>query len=77
MINECKTMARVLAKAITPMSLKETLVLPAKVESRYDWNAQETILTGAKFGTNNSTSAGTLSGTMNMTDDSNWDSYTD
>lgn len=77
MINKCKSMARALADAITPMSLKDTSVQPVKVESRYDWASQETVLVGAKFGTNSNTSSQTCSGQCNFVDDCPTDSYTD
>ena len=77
MINECKSMVRTLAEAITPTFLKDASAVPTKIESRYDWATQETILVGAKFGTRSNTTSQTCSGQYNHIDDFPMDSYTD
>ncbi len=63
-------------KMISPADLQAKTVAQ-DVTGKYDWNKQTYVFTECKFGTTSRTSAGTSSGQWNLSDDTNWDSFTD
>ncbi len=63
-------------KMISPADLQAKTVAQ-DVTGKYDWEKQTYQFNECKFGTTNRTSMGTSSGICNLSDDTNWDSYTD
>ena len=63
-------------KIIRPIDL-QAKTTPLDISGKYNWEKQVYEYDSCKFGTNNMTSMGTRSSTVNIQDDNTTDSYTD